>query len=398
MKFSVLLPTRNRLEYLRYAIETVRRQDYADWEIVVSDNCSEEDIGGYVRSLGDDRIRYLRTDQPIPVTDNWNNALEHSEGDYIVMLGDDDGLLPGYFSRLLDSFRSHPDADYVYGGAYFFAYRGAVPDAPDGFLRLDRNRFFTANQPYWLDADTALRIALGYLKFRMPVASNMQFSLISRRMIQQLSGRGPFFRSPFPDFYATPLLFLRSRRILICPEPLVAIGITPKSYGTFHFSSRPSEGVDFLGNKARLTEPSPVQRVMLPGTSYYDSWLLAADALHEFCGRPANLTPDYRRYRFLQIIHGYKGYFLDHRTSAAELGKLKAKMTVVEKLLYSTTLPVAFAVLRIVPAHLRSRVVANLRRIIGQHAIREDVCSAHQYHTLLDVFEDFSRNRTAASH
>ena len=44
MKFSVLLPTRNRLEYLRYAVETVRRQDYADWEIIVSDNCSEDDI------------------------------------------------------------------------------------------------------------------------------------------------------------------------------------------------------------------------------------------------------------------------------------------------------------------------------------------------------------------
>src|SRR5436309_15029243 len=33
VKFSVLLPTRNRLDLLKQAIETVRRQDYADWEI-----------------------------------------------------------------------------------------------------------------------------------------------------------------------------------------------------------------------------------------------------------------------------------------------------------------------------------------------------------------------------
>ena len=58
---SVLLPTRNRLEFLRYAIETVRRQDDGDWEIVVSDNDSEEDIAGHVAALGDDRIRYVRT-------------------------------------------------------------------------------------------------------------------------------------------------------------------------------------------------------------------------------------------------------------------------------------------------------------------------------------------------
>ena len=80
MKFSVLLPTRNRLEYLRYAIETVLRQDYQNWEVIVSDNCSEDDIAGYVASLNDPRICYVRTDTFVPVTDNWNNALRLSTG------------------------------------------------------------------------------------------------------------------------------------------------------------------------------------------------------------------------------------------------------------------------------------------------------------------------------
>ena len=86
MKFSVLLPTRNRLEYLRYAVETVRRQDYDNWEIIVSDNDSAEDIRGFVDALADDRIVYLRTGSFVPVTENWNNALSHSTGDYVVML------------------------------------------------------------------------------------------------------------------------------------------------------------------------------------------------------------------------------------------------------------------------------------------------------------------------
>ena len=58
---SVLLPTRNRLEFLRYAIETVLRQDDPDWEIVVSDNDSGEDIAGHLDGLADERIRYVRT-------------------------------------------------------------------------------------------------------------------------------------------------------------------------------------------------------------------------------------------------------------------------------------------------------------------------------------------------
>ena len=61
MKISILLPTRNRLTYLKLVIETVRRQDSIDWEIVISDNDSTEDIESYVESLGDGRIRYART-------------------------------------------------------------------------------------------------------------------------------------------------------------------------------------------------------------------------------------------------------------------------------------------------------------------------------------------------
>ena len=48
MKFSVLLPTRNRLKYLKYAVDSVLAQDYVNWEIIISDNDSEEDIFSYM--------------------------------------------------------------------------------------------------------------------------------------------------------------------------------------------------------------------------------------------------------------------------------------------------------------------------------------------------------------
>lgn len=394
MKFSVLLPTLDRLEYLRYAIETVRRQDYADWEIIVSDNASDEDIAGHVEALGDARVRYVRTDRRVPVTENWNYALQHSVGDYIVMLGDDDGLLPGYFSSLVKALHEHPDPDYVYVGAYFFAYRGATEADPDGFLRQDHNRHFRGAEAHWLDERIARKIAKGYLDFRMPVASNMQFSLISRRMVDRLAGGGPFFRSPFPDFYATPLLFLRAQRILICPTPMVVIGITRKSYGAFHFTGRPAEGVHFLGNAQQLEAESSCRKLMLPGTSYYDSWLLAMEALHQTVG--AEASPNYRRYRFLQIVHGYKARYFDRKIADKNLQPLRDLMTPVELLMYGTTLPIAFRVLRLAPREARSRLVAGLRRLIGQHAIQKEPVARPSYETLLEVFEAFDSRRHAA--
>jgi len=100
MKISVLLPTRDRLDLLRHAVASVTCLDDPDWEIVISDNCSSGDVEGYVASLHDKRIHYLRTPKLLSITENWNNALEHSTGEYVLMLGDDDALLSGYFTTI----------------------------------------------------------------------------------------------------------------------------------------------------------------------------------------------------------------------------------------------------------------------------------------------------------
>ena len=71
IEFSILLPTRNRLEYLKLAVESVLRQDVQDWQLVVSDNDSEQDIAGYVASLDDRRIVYGRTERLLAVTENY---------------------------------------------------------------------------------------------------------------------------------------------------------------------------------------------------------------------------------------------------------------------------------------------------------------------------------------
>ena len=75
MRFSILIPTRNRLEYLKLAVESVLRQDYEDWQLIVSDNCSEQGVGDYLNKLSDPRLVYSRTEPVLPVTENWNRAL-----------------------------------------------------------------------------------------------------------------------------------------------------------------------------------------------------------------------------------------------------------------------------------------------------------------------------------
>ena len=185
---SVLLPTRNRLELLEQAVATVRRQDDGDWELVISDNDSEQDIAGWVGSLGDDeRIRYVRTPSFVPVTENWNNALAHSSGRYVVMLGDDDGLMPGYVARLRELVERFAQPDVIYTSALIFAYPDVLPDEPEGYLQPYGYASFLRRKtkPFVLDPAVARRMVRDAMRFRVSYGFNMQFSVVSRRLIAE---------------------------------------------------------------------------------------------------------------------------------------------------------------------------------------------------------------------
>src|SRR4030095_8887901 len=158
MKFSVLLPTRERLDLLRLAVQSVLEQDYGEWEIIIADNASAAAVGRYVASLRDSRVRYVRSDAVLPVTENWNSSLEHSVGEYVIMLGDDDCLMRGCLRTaraLLDDF-GRPAV--LYTEAVQYAYPVVMPGTQSPFIQFGYCEFMrNAKQPFLLDRSEALR-------------------------------------------------------------------------------------------------------------------------------------------------------------------------------------------------------------------------------------------------
>ena len=96
--FSILIPTRDRGPTFTYALQTVVAQAGNDFEIVVADNASGPDVKEAVDGVKSCPITYVRSDQILPMTDNWIKGLEACKGRYITVLGDDDGLMPSALS------------------------------------------------------------------------------------------------------------------------------------------------------------------------------------------------------------------------------------------------------------------------------------------------------------
>lgn len=100
-KISVLIPTRNRLNLLRSAVESALIQDYPNIEIVISDNWSEDGTSEWLAAELDERIVTTRPYKSVGMMENWNHALHLSTGDYFLMLSDDDQLAPSGISLLV---------------------------------------------------------------------------------------------------------------------------------------------------------------------------------------------------------------------------------------------------------------------------------------------------------
>lgn len=93
-RVSVCMPTYNYARYLPEAIESVLAQDYADFEVLVIDDCSADDTRGVVESYcsADDRIVFSVNERNLGMVENWNLCLERARGDYIKFLFGDDIL------------------------------------------------------------------------------------------------------------------------------------------------------------------------------------------------------------------------------------------------------------------------------------------------------------------
>jgi len=101
--FSITIPTYNRSEYLQSAIGSVLLQDFNNFEIVVSDNSSDNKSEKICKQFNDKRICYSKNKTNIGFVNNLYKVIKRARGKYIFLLGDDDIILrKNTFSRVYD--------------------------------------------------------------------------------------------------------------------------------------------------------------------------------------------------------------------------------------------------------------------------------------------------------
>jgi glycosyltransferase involved in cell wall biosynthesis len=247
MKYSVLLPTRNGGKFLRDCIESILAQDYDDYELVISDNANSDETPAVLHDYADrDRVKIIRLDDAVPVTDNWNAAYRASSGEYILMMGDDDLLLPGYFKKMDAILARHAQPDCVLYNGYSYVAPGSIGGNPKSFFSPSHFRFGPGfDQEMELGEDLKAGIVRDMFHWTARIPLNMQTTLVARRSAERI--KGGFYQPPFPDHYALNAMLLSGCRWIFSPLKLVVVGVSPKSFGHFVYSGRQSHGLAYLG-------------------------------------------------------------------------------------------------------------------------------------------------------
>src|SRR5260221_12305463 len=321
-RFSILLPTRNGGAFLDDALRSVLDQ-HGDFEVVVADNANDDQTVAVLAShSADARLRVVRSDTVVPVTENWMRALRAGRGDYFLMIGDDDLVLPRFFERVDAILRRHGDPECLTFDAFTYVAPGSFGDdapaqwSPRHFdmRRLDPEREVPVTERRVIVRDM--------FRFKVRFPLNMQLTLFSRAAIDAVPG--DVFRAPFPDHFALNSFLLRAPRVVVSDERLLVVGVSPKSFGHYFYGGQQAEGLSYLGSRSVF--PGQLDGSELVNSMH--AWLLELQRTYP---ELAHVPVDRWGYAARQVNHWSRQLefgLLSMRTFAARVGSLRRAETV----------------------------------------------------------------------
>jgi glycosyltransferase involved in cell wall biosynthesis len=109
--FSVIIPTYNRLSLLKLTLESVWRQTFTDYEVIVVDDGSTDDTPRYLSALGD-RVTEIRQTNAGPGTAR-NNGAANARGTYLAFLDSDDLWFPWTLQTIAELIAKHDQPSLI---------------------------------------------------------------------------------------------------------------------------------------------------------------------------------------------------------------------------------------------------------------------------------------------
>lgn len=108
---SVIIPTYNRVGLLGRSIQSVLSQTYTNLELLIIDDCSNDNTGEFVKGLSDERIRYHRNEHNMGLAGAKNVGASLARGELLAFQDDDDEWLPDKLMCLMEVWKKESNEE-----------------------------------------------------------------------------------------------------------------------------------------------------------------------------------------------------------------------------------------------------------------------------------------------
>lgn len=229
--FTVIIPEQNRAEYLGWTLKTCMIQDYPNFEVIVSDDCSDDNSAEVAKQMAakDSRIKVFAHDHHLGMRDNFEFALNQVRPGYVLALGGDDGICAGGIQRMYELIKESgkelltwPKTEYFYSD-----FQGN-----SGWLQIQRLKNKGVQILRSEDFLNKIAKTFQYLINECPMFYIK--GVASTDLVERVKTRTPdhcFYYCPTPDGFSGVVLAGEVEDYAYVTEPLTLSGITRKSQG-----------------------------------------------------------------------------------------------------------------------------------------------------------------------
>lgn len=227
---SIVIPTKNRQEYCIQAVLQILSMGYENLQVCIQDNSDDDRLKDELQRLNSSNVVYNYHAGVLSFVDNFSEAISLATGDYICMIGDDDGVLPNILSVAGYCVKNNVDAiipslDSVY---FWPSEKPIHKGGENGYLTVTQRRTAVVS----VDSSKALICLLknGLLKYTDFDLPRVYHGLVKREMFEKIiQHTGKLFDGLTPDIYMAGALSLVCEKVARMNSPITVSGICPTS-------------------------------------------------------------------------------------------------------------------------------------------------------------------------
>jgi len=280
---SIAIATKDREKYCVKSIQSILSLNSDKIEITISDNSATPQVKKFIEELKSANVKYRYDSGPVSSIENFNRAIELTTGKYIILIGDDDTILPKAIE--IAEWADNNDIDSVCSKeAVTYYWPGALEQYPTGALIIPP--FGNNIKEISLKKNLISLLHNGLQHYLLYPLPKTYHGIVKKDILEKIKKiTGHYYGGLSPDIYSSVAVSCIAKNHFQLEEPISVAGVCPTSTTAENFTGKHSgtlENIPHLRHREGYVFDKRIPKYYSVNTIWAESGLKALEELKEF--------------------------------------------------------------------------------------------------------------------